>query len=280
MTANITQHITMHDMTTKEYCKMFNLTCAKPQKYRDAFSGSKNPGYQHGGTMSPFSKNNPNYDPEWYANFTAYMKEWRKNNKDTSKFHIEYWLKVADGDEVLAKALYSKFQTRDLAYFVDKYGEEEGLIRWTGKIEKWTKNFKKVNFSKISQELFNAVAQQLPSEIHETLYYATYDRPEMANNLNKEYRLKVGPTFIRPDFICLESKRIIEFDGTYWHSRDVVSAEKEELRDKRIHDSGYAVLHIAESDFIKNRQEMIDLCVFYMTMSEESLQEFVTQMNG
>jgi hypothetical protein len=73
------------------------------------------------------------------------------------------------------------------------------------------KSFKKCNFSKISQELFHSI----PKELFNDVYFATYEREDKVDYINKEYVLPVGETFVRPDFIDLVTNKIIEFDGDY-----------------------------------------------------------------
>ena len=103
---------------------------SKCKKLRDSVSGENNPGYQHGGKFSPFSKNFVNYEGE--EKRKAVLKkqgETRKKN-GTNPFTREFY----DTDEEFSKA-----QTRDLSWFMEKFGEDEGTKKHRAKIEKWMK---------------------------------------------------------------------------------------------------------------------------------------------
>ena len=232
-----------HGLSSKEY------GCTKSKNMRDRVSGDKNPAHNHGGRFSPWSKNFIyGYDEQRHSEFKSSQSELMKNCKN-NVFRRSFYNSEEE---------YSKAQTRDLNWFISKYGEEEGKIRHAAKIEKWMKNNKKLNFSKISQELFTAI-----DEIYEgNIFYATKDRPEMANRVNKEYKL--NEIRVSLDFVDIDKKKVIEFDGDYWHgSRGNI--EREKLRDQKIMSLGFEILHIKEKDFKENRKETIEKCILFLT---------------
>lgn len=260
------KHAKMHgfdspmDMTEK--LNMPAITCLA-QKAQS--KGENNPGYNHGGKYSKFSKQFvKGYDPEWHAKHIANIHENRKEHPEKFVNTIEYWLLQTDGDLVEATKLLKKFQLRDLNFFVTKYGQDEGVKRHALKIERWVKSFKKQNYSKISQTLF-AELISTPSLDQSQIYFATFDRPEMVGYKNKEFRLKVDGTYILPDFIHLSKRKIIEFDGTYWHSNTVANPERELRRDQRILDAGYTVFHVLEHKYQTNKEEVIQECITFLT---------------
>ena len=257
-------HVHMHGITPKEYKQKYNLTLLKPQRNRDSRKGENNPAFGHGGKYSAWSKNFIHgYDETRHRNAKETHSKFMKSpeGKSTNKFSIEYWLNEANGDKDLAKELYLKFQTKNLEWFINKYGEEEGTRRHAAKTEKWMKSFRACNFSQISQELFNALIAHINCT---DVYFATYDRIDMYKYKNKEYILKVDGTYIRPDFIDVLSKKIIEFDGEYWHSPARANQQREELRDKRIRTEGYTVLHVKEYDYKKDKQKVINECLNFL----------------
>lgn len=69
---------------------------------------------------------------------------------------------------------------------------------------------------------------------------------------------------ILPDFIGLANRKIIEFDGTYYHRLTPENSLREEKRDKMIIESGYEVLHISEYGYKNDKQEIIDKCVAFL----------------
>ena len=86
----------------------------------------------------------------------------------------------------------------------------------------------------------------------------------MKDYKNKEFIFKTEKSFIRPDFICLKNKKVIEFDGDYWHSEAKVNPKREAQRDLEIVNKGYEVLHIREQDFKTDPNETIQKCVNYL----------------
>lgn len=259
-------HVRMHDITPAEYKVKYSIDSLKPLTNIQNRMGDKNPAYNHGGKYSPWSKNFIHgYDKARHDAKNRHQKEMRASSPEKFKSNIEYWLSHCDGDEYAAKAAYKKFQTRDLAFFVEKYGEEEGIARHAAKTEKWIKSFCKQTYSNISQELFTQVFTQVPDYLRNSIYFATHQRPEMEAYVNKEYILKVEKTFIRPDFICLQTKRIIEFDGDYWHSPAKANPAREKLRDTRIINLGYTVLHVKEYEYKKDKAKVIQECLNFLT---------------
>ena len=65
------------------------------------------------------------------------------------------------------------------------------------------------------------------------VYFATYDNPfddSMRSFTNKEFRLNLGNRMVMPDFFVPSTKKIIEFDGDYWHSERVANPTNERER--------------------------------------------------
>ena len=235
------------------------ITC---QKMKELSQGENNPGYKHGGKLSCWSKKFVHgYDEVQHNKFKQEASK-RMKESDTNMFNINYWLKQCDGNEAAAKLAYSKSQTHDLAWFVSKYGEIDGPKRRLAKIEKWSKSFKKCNFSKISQQLFNSIFCKLTDT--KNVYYATFARPELEDYKNKEYILSLGNTYVRPDFICLTRKKVIEFDGDYWHSEKRGNIQRDQIRDNAIVNAGYEILHVTERNYNSDPNKVIEECLNFL----------------
>jgi very-short-patch-repair endonuclease len=258
------RHAKMHGFTSPRDMKKslgIETTC---QSKKDKVSGKNNPGYQHDGVLSKFSKKFIHgYDQQWHNDRKADVAKSRKEHPEKYPTSYEYWIEKCNGDEDDARRQHSKYQTRDLTYFVEKYGEEEGRRRRALKIERWSKSFKKTNFSKISQQLFDELSKHL--EDMTNIYYATFDRDNMKDYKNKEYILKLADTFVRPDFIDTLSRKIIEFDGDYWHSELKANPEREKARDEKIKAEGYEIFHVAEHKYNDNKQKIIQECITFLT---------------
>jgi hypothetical protein len=105
----------------------------------------------------------------------------------------------------------------------------------------------------------------LSEDLKETVYYATYEREDMKGYANSEYIMKMDKGFVRPDFICLKNKKVIEFDGDYWHSVGVREENYEQNRDNKIEQAGYQILHVKECDFKSDRENTIKQCIQFLT---------------
>jgi len=97
------------------------------------------------------------------------------------------------------------------------------------------------------------------------LYFATYKNGlKDETGKNNEYRLELINGVILPDLFLKNKKKIIEFDGTYYNRNTPENSLREDRRDKMILESGYEVLHISESDYKKNKQDIINKCLGFL----------------
>lgn len=225
--------------------------------------GDKNGAYEHNGKFSAWSKNFIHgYDDIKHQAKIKQHKKLLKDHPEKFKNNLAYWLKETDGNLEEATKLHNKFQTRDLSWFISKYGETEGPKRHALKTERWLKSFKKTNFSKISQTLFQEIIKHVDSS---NVYFATHIREDMKNYSNKEFYLNLGSTHIRPDFLDLTKKKIIEFDGDYWHTGARANPAREANRDFLIAENGYMVMHVQERSYVEDKQKVIRECITFLT---------------
>lgn len=257
-------HAKMHGyMSIEEMASVNNIPKITCDAKAALGLGEKNGAFNHGGKFSPWSKNFIHgYNEQKHQEKIKQHKSLLKNSPEKFKNNLVYWLLQTNGNIGEATKLHKKAQARSLEYFVTKYGEEEGKKRHALKTERWLKSFKKTNFSMISQELFNSISKEICMD---SVYYATHDREDMKNYTNKEYYLNLGTTHIRPDLIDLDKKKIIEFDGDYWHSEARANPGREAKRDKLILDNEYTVLHIQERNYIANKEKVIQECISFLT---------------
>ena len=234
----------------------------KTQKTERA-SGEKNPGYNHGGRLSIFSDNFIG-DISGKEDALEKMKQTKKSNPQNENTRIEYYLSKGFGLCESIETLKERQAVGRLDKFIERYGEVEGKLKWEQRQEKWIKShFNGINYSQISQELFNSIIELLDLPLYD-IYFATYDRENMAEYKNKEYRLKTTSSYILPDFICLKSKKIIEFNGDYWHSDKIANPLREKNRNSEIKKCGFEILHIKEFDYKKDKQGTIQKCIDFL----------------
>jgi very-short-patch-repair endonuclease len=276
-----------HNMSSEEYKKLFPDAplCSKSdlkattknsgkhmkqEKYKiifsEMFSGENNPNHTSRTTeeerksRSPFSKKFIKYEnvenKEEYISFFA--KKALKNRIGSTT--IEYFIRQGLSEEKARKKLKERQTTFSLEKCIEKYGESEGKSRWLQRQEKWLNNYKKINYSKISQELFiNLFLSLKESGFNEKVYFAKLDPEGLLHetNRNYEFRLKLNKSFIIPDFFIPTINLIIEFDGTYYHRDTPENRKRSYIRDMNIIESGYEVIHVLESVYTKDKQRVI-----------------------
>lgn len=183
--------------------------------------------------------------------------------------NIEYWTSRGYSEEDAQYEVKERQAVGRLDKFIERYGKKEGKERWEKRQEKWLKNFTRSNFSKISQHLFWDIFYMLPDKIkkEKTIYFATYEKNnEHRTQLNRnfEYTLKLDNSSIKPDFFIKEDKKIIEFDGTYWHRNTPQNKKREAVRDQKILNSGYRIHRVSENEYKKNPDKVLQDCINFI----------------
>ena len=268
---DLTPHIALHHkMNVDDYCSTYNCTredliadsanlnrsiaqtnSVNPNKKR--FTSENNPGTAHGGRLSPFSRNFVAYDNLTNAEkdsirykLSKKAGETMSNNQTCAQSRV-YWTNQGYTEDEAIAILKTKCFSLD--WCIEKYGEEEGRKRWANRQEKWLSNYKKQNYSNISQDLFRRLENQLRCfDLH--LYFATNGE----EGVNNEYKLRINDKVICPDFYIDEIKLIIEFDGSYWHNPEKFAAvvENDLFKTQLLESNRYKVLRVKENDYRKN----------------------------
>jgi very-short-patch-repair endonuclease len=174
----------------------------------------------------------------------------------------EYWINKTETLEEAEKLYKERQKTFSLEKCIEKHGEVEGTEIWNNRQKKWHKNFKKSNFSKVSQTLFHEIYNNIQDYFNdEDIFYATLNK----GKINNEHILDLKTRIIRPDFFIKSTGKIIEFDGTYYHRNTPENNKREKERDNAIIKSGYKVLHVSESDYNKNPEYILQQCINFLT---------------
>ena len=133
--------------------------------------------------------------------------------------------------------------------------------------------FKKNCYSKISQVLFKSIFESLNDEQKKDCRFAQWDfknKQFVETGRNFEERLILESRLILPDFIL--GNKIIEFDGEYWHGRNLIrsgNSNRDKERDERLIRNAYEVLHIKESEFKENQEHIINKCINFLNKFDE-----------
>lgn len=255
-------------MKDDKYKKMFS----------DMFKGEKNPNHRNNTTelerksRSPFSKDFIKYNG--MENVEEHISSFAKLAiKDRiSDTTIQYYINKGYSLEYSEKLLKERQTTFSLEKCIEKYGYDEGYKKWTDRQEKWLNNYQKINYSKISQEMFILIYKELINVgFFDKVYFAKLDKNDNIHESknNYEYRLKLNKSYILPDFFIPSLNLILEFDGTYYHRDTTENKEREKTRDENIINSGYKVLHISEKEYNDNKELTILKVVNYILKTKQ-----------
>jgi very-short-patch-repair endonuclease len=238
----------------------------KEEKYRKMFSemvkGDKNPVHhsnmseQKRKELSPFSQEFYKKRGLFEADYKKFLISVKNREFDTT---LEYYLKRGFSKDEARDKLKERQTTFSKDICIKKYGEEKGIERWKERQKKWLLNYKKSNYSKISQILFKSIHGRIAEDFNQ-IYYATI----LNNNINNEFKLDLSEKVISPDFIILDNKKIIEFDGVYWHKNTPENMKRERERDRLIIDNGYSILHIWENNYYSNPEKELQKCLDFI----------------
>ena len=163
-----------------------------------------------------------------------------------------------------------------LEWYVNKYGED-GVKKYQDRCKNISKTtyFRKYNkenknnWSKISQELFWNIYKIISSKFH-NIYFG---------ELNHEY--SCGVSRKNYDFVVLDNKKIIEFNGDKFHANPKYYTEcdipikfyekcakqvwkEDKIKLNKAKKNGYDILVIWENDYNKCKNDVIIECVEFL----------------
>ena len=270
-------HVHMHDITPAEYKVKFNLVSLKPQKNRDDRKGDKNPAYQHGGKYSKWSENFVHgYDEAAHNAARAQHSSFMKAYTD-SEFKLQYWIDRA-GNEEEGKRLYKQSQTRNLEWFINKYGEVDGIFRHKAKTEKWMKSLAakspeekaRINSLKAASIGNRSHAEKEIEEILIQHGFAVKHQHTIENDSGSWYSYD----------LLINDSVIIEYNGDYWHcnprtfNRDYFNTrtkkfahelwEKDENKKRVAIAAGFRFITVWEYDYKRDKQKVIQECLNFL----------------
>lgn len=280
-------HLKMkHGLTPTQYMQKHSLGADSVYStgLRDMLServvGDKNPAYQHGGKLSPFSKKFIKYESlsedevELSIKDVALRAATTTKRNDNLPLRVEYYTKRGYSEEDAKKALSERQATFSLEKCIEKYGTEDGHRIWSERQELWINNSKHMRsgVSMVQMQLFSSLIH-VPD--------AMFGKPS-ESNLGEKVIVTSAGTFSLDYYI--PSKNIaIEFYGDFWHGNpnkyapgdiikfpgnDVVVDDiwfKDDTRINALYDEhGIRTLIVWESDFKTNRDEVIKLCNEYI----------------
>jgi hypothetical protein len=201
----------------------------------------------------------------------------KKINEDPTKYNnirqnqIQYWLDRGFSDDEANKKIKEWQTTFTLEKCIKRYGEEKGTRVFNDRQEKWIKslyaNFKKYGDGRSPQSKW-------VNDIKAKLKEIGFDIPD------KEKWIKDGKTNRSYSFDLTIGKKMIEFNGDYWHMNPVkykeddfnktiklLATEKWQYDAEKIktaESNGYDVLIVWESEYNENPSTIIEKCIKHL----------------
>jgi len=241
--------------------------------------------------------------------------EYIQTKRETTKRAFAYWLKICDGDYDLARKQYADYQRRDMDYFINKYGKKIGMEKWNSKnkkqsisiskhhknnknkqlhaatLSKWIKKYgqeigaqkwkelllkksssaSKTSVSEVSQSFCDSLLDMLHDDFHKYIKYAKKNKEWWIYDRNKK-------SYLFFDFTLIKSgnKKIIEFNGDFWHANPllfesdwkhpILKTDAKRLWDKdryklRVaNNSGFDTLVVWEKEWRDNKEKVLIKC--------------------
>jgi len=203
-------------------------------------------------------------------NWENKWREFRYKKEFLNPRNINYWLEKTDGDLELAKKLLyenqGKFNKKE--FFIEKFGEKEGLEKYEELNARKTKNWKnKGRYSEISMKLFNEIQARL-------------DRKFVFGESGEK---RIEGFWV--DFYDEKTNSCIEFNGDFWHAnpdiyeeKDVLNIikktakqlwEKDDLKSKKILESGHRLLIVWEKNLREDFEKELEKCIVFLNEGEK-----------
>jgi hypothetical protein len=207
-------------------------------------------------------------------------KQFPENYSAITETQIGYWLKKGYNEEEALLKLSERQKTFSLQKCIEKYGEEDGIDKFTERQIKWSNSLVKNGnlkngFSKISQDLFNILLKNYDDDDKDNIFFAKF---------NGEFSLprENGGLWLY-DFTDLKNKKIIEFNGDMYHGnpntydaddtphpfrKDTTAKEiwaKDEIKLNVAKNNGFDVLVVWDSEYRWGSKSLIiNKCVNFL----------------
>lgn len=133
--ADLSTHTSVHNITIAEYVIEYGPT--KCINTKNLMVGNKNPGYKHGGTLSPFSKNFVHYVDDSSIESLLQQAQKSRNDNHNNCTRIDYYLHRGYSQIDAEEALSNRQSTFSLKICIEKYGIEEGATIWEDRQDRW-----------------------------------------------------------------------------------------------------------------------------------------------
>ena len=267
-------HISQKHFTSEEYYIKFQKKskeeghckwCNKPTSFNSIQDGYNNFCYNTSCNINYYNKYENRHESCGEAISKGLIESQNLPNQ------IGYWLKKGYTEEQ-AKALVSERQTTNTVEKImkrEKCNKNEATEKRKEITKKWLESFPKQSYSNISQELFWHIHENIKNNYKEIIFATILNGNKVSDGTNNEFRVKTHTTVRSLDFYVKDVNRVIEFNGSYWHStasRDVnYSVERDIKRNEDVMKTlNCDLMVVTELDYLKNKSKVIEECINFI----------------
>jgi len=196
---------------------------------------------------------------------------YREKNRLNSSWGLNFWVNKCNGHIEKAKIRLKEHQSRNINWWVSKYGEIDGTLKYNEWVGKTTSAMMCGDtISKGQKELEDDISKIYSGKIlgHRESYGII-----LTNNEKRNYNIK--NSILYPDIILPELNIIIRYHGDFWHASPKKFVNEEEVlpkinksvKDIRLIDEekdnlyknrGYKVIIVWESDYKNDKLTTIN----------------------
>lgn len=266
---------------TEEELEYIRKCAIKNAQLKQNKTGQNNPNSKTNCSEKKRKQNSP-YSIEYYRkrypdkteeelieirkNFISNRKYIKENNSNTLEYYISKGYSIDDAKVMLS----NRQRTFSLDKCIEKYGEEQGLIIFNKRQQKWIKslqdNFRKYGESRSTK---SKIELQFITELCGKLNIKVPNKQKYINDPDGCYAY---------DFTY--NHKIIEFNGDYWHCNPQIynknfihktmkiSAyeiwKKDEMKIGIAKKHGYDVLVVWESEYLVNKDYVLEKCINFL----------------
>lgn len=280
-TTDLAQHPQIHGISQTEYrSKYGHIKC---KDLRDSMVGNKNPGYRHGGKLSPFSKNFVNYTNDLYIEELKQKCAKTKVDNNTNPLSTAYYTKDGYTEDESIELIRNRQTTFSLDICIEKYGAEEGTQRWSDRQAKWLNTLS--GKTEEEKDLINKKKIYKSGMSSKQEKYLLEKLKEITR-LELEHQFIIKRNDVSSRYFSYDIKynnKIIEYNGDLWHAnpskykKDDIPGfpgnkktaneiwDKDKLKQKLALDNGYEILIVWENDMKIDKQKSIQECINFLT---------------
>lgn len=280
---DLTNHVSRtHGWSAKDYNMSYPLRCESfLAEIAQRVSGKNNPAYQHGGKFSPFSDKFIGKATKRQA--IASMKATKKAEPQNNCARIEYWLEKTNGDATEAARMLSESQaTFSLEKCVARHGEEKGRRVWQERQDRWQETLRSKPPEEIARinrlKMITGPISKIETRFVEMIRARVSD---IQTQLSLVTETKKGYVYD-----IERKKKIIEFNGDFWHARPGRFAaeqpaqwsrkdgrkltaqevwERDRLKHEAARSQGYEVMVVWEGDFKTDPDQTVQRAIDFLT---------------